>query len=162
MEQEQHPLNLGKLLVNFHALEAALRLLLFEFERASDSLSTQLGDLHDLKVGDVVPENAFTNWDSLRELIDKYNNNPKIISSGLGIDRELVDIRDALAHGRIFGKHPLPPFKLVKFNQPRNKQVKVTFSVELTQEWLMRQQARVQDAFFKVVKAKQRLQRGDF
>ena len=151
---------MGKLLVNFQSLEIALRLFLYNDEIASRVSSPQAVNLNAMNAGDIVAENAFTNYDSLSQLIDKYNNHPNIISTGLTIDKTLVDIRDAIAHGRVAGVTPLlvPPLKLMKFDKPKNKSVKVTFSVLLTREWFILEMAKVQDAVFKVFQAIQIIQ----
>lgn len=160
MEQDQHPLNLGKLLVDFQSLEFALRAFLLKIEDISGSPFAQFKNLHELSEGDEVPENAFTNFDNLGQLIEKYNNNLKIVAMGLGIDKNMVDIRDAIAHGRVSGLTPSPPFKLLKFSKPKNKRTKVTFSILLTQEWYNQQLARVQNAVITVTRAYEKLQNG--
>jgi len=163
MKQEQHPLNLGKLLVNFQSLEFVLRAFTWENEKGTRqdvSSHTEL-KLNKLEEGDRVAENAFTNYDSLNVLIDKYNQNPKILSTGLTIDKSVVDIRDAIAHGRVFGDTPHPPMTLLKFSKPMNECVKVTFSVQLTQEWFNKQIPRVQKAILTVANALKKLQSGN-
>ena len=72
----------------------------------------------------------------------------------------LVVIRDAIAHGRVAGLKPLPPFKLLKFDTPKNKSMKVTFGALLTKEWFYLEIAKVQEAVFKVAQANKRLQNG--
>lgn len=162
MEQEQHPLNLGKLLVNFQSLEFVLRAFLYESEKDMERNGSSYRELKldKLKEGDIVAENAFTNYDPLNVLIDKYNRNPKISSAGLTIDKSIIDIRDAIAHGRVFGDTPQPPMTLWKFSKPSNKRVTVTFSVQLTREWFNEQLSRVQRAAFVVTKALGMLQQG--
>jgi hypothetical protein len=162
MKQEEHPLNLGKLLTNFQSLEFALRAFLVNEEIASGHSFPESINLYSLNEGDIVPENAFTNYDTLGQLIGKYNIHPRVMPSGLTIDEALVDIRDAIAHGRVAGDKPLPPFKLLKFDRPKNKNkhVKVTFSALLTNEWFSGKIADVQAAVFKVYEATKRLQSG--
>jgi hypothetical protein len=158
MKQEEHPLNLGKLLVNFQSLEFVLRAFLVSDEIASGVSFPQSVNLDGINEGDIVPENAFTNFDTLGQLIVKYNNHPKVISAGLTIDKALVDLRDAIAHGRVAGLIPSPPMKLLKFDKPKNKKVRVTFSVLLTKEWFNIEMAKVQRAVFKVAQANKQLQ----
>jgi len=153
MEPEQHPLNLGKLLVNFQSLEFALRAFLLKIEDILGSPFPQSKNLHELSEGDEVPENAFTNYDTLGQLMEKYNSNPKIIAVGLHIDKNIVNIRDAITHGRVSGLTPTPPFRLLKFSRPKNNRTKVTFSILLTQEWYNQQLARVQNAVLTVRQA---------
>ncbi len=160
MKDEEHPLNLGKLLVNFQSLEFALRAFLVNDEIALGVVSAQDINLAEMNEGDVVPKNAFTNYDTLDKLIGKYNKNSKVISLGLTIDKTLVEVRDAIAHGRVAGPTPAPPFKLLKFDKPRNSQVTVKYSVLLTKEWFSEQHAKTQAAVLKVSEANQRLQTG--
>ena len=162
-ELDEHALNLGKLTGNFHSLEFALRAFLLEYDEVAERKAKRFPQsvtLHDLNQGDVVPDNAFTDYDTLGQLIDKYNGNPKVLSAGLTIDRSLVDIRDAIAHGRVSGLKPEPPLKLLKFGKPRNHRVRVTFSVEINKEWFSKQVSRVYEALVKVVEAKDRLHSG--
>ena len=161
MKEVHHPLNLGKLLVNFQSLEFALRAFLLKIEEMSGSPFTKFKDLHELSEGDEVPENAFTNYDNLRQLIEKYNDNPKIREADLCIDKKLVDIRDAIAHGRVSALTPSPPFRLLKFNRPKNNQTKVKFSILLTQEWYNQQLIDTQKATIKVAQALEKLQSGE-
>ena len=162
MEQEQHPINLGKLLVNFQSLEFVLRAFLWESEKDVERNSSTYQELklNKLKEGDMVAEDAFTNYDSLNVLIDKYNQTPKILSAGLTIDKSVVSIRDAIAHGRVSGDIPQPPMILLKFSKPSNKRVKVIFSVQLTPEWFREQLSKTQQATLVVVKALEMLQQG--
>jgi hypothetical protein len=49
----------------------------------------------------------------------------------------VVEIRDAIAHGRLVGPEPPQlPYTLWKFGQPVNGDSPVRFSVVLTEEWL--------------------------
>lgn len=160
MEQEKYPLNLGKLLVNFQSLEFALRAFLVNNEIASGITSSQAINLNAMNRGDIVPENAFTNWDNLKQLIEKYNSNSKILSAGLIIDKTLVDIRDAIAHGRVSAPTPSASPKLLKFSKPEGNQVKVAFSVSMTKEWFGEQIKRAYNAVLKVNEANERLESG--
>ena len=135
------------------SLEFALRAFLVNYEIASGGTFPQSTNLYDMNEGDIVPENAFTNYDTLRQLIKKYNNNPRILSAGLIIDETLVDIRDAIAHGRVSAATPSSSLKLLKFDKQKNNQVKVTFSVTMTNEWFGEQTKRVYNAVLKVSEA---------
>jgi len=109
--------------------------------------------------GNVVALNAFTNWDTLRELTSRYNANSRI-SADLRVDETLADIRDAVAHERVSASTPSGQLKLLKFSKPeRNeKYVKVIFSVTMTKEWFNLQIRRVHDAVLRVSKANEELQ----
>jgi len=160
-EAEKHALNLGKLVGNFQSLEFALRAFLTNDEIAQrGSLPQSATNMHDMNEGDIVPENALTNYDTLGQLIKKYNGHPKILSASLTIDETLVDIRDAIAHGRVSAEMPSSSLKLLKFDKPKNGQVRVTFSVTMTKEWFGEQIKRVYNAVLRVSEANDRLQSG--
>ena len=157
---EEHAKNLGKLVANMQSLEFALRAFLMNNEIASGVSSPQSVNLDTMNDGDIVPENALTNYDTLKELIKKYNHNHKILSAGLMIDKTLVDVRDAIAHGRVSAPTPSASLRLLKFDKPKNHRVKVTFSVLVTKEWFREQITRFYNAVIKVNEANGRLQSG--
>jgi hypothetical protein len=159
-ELDKHALPLGRLVGNLQSLEFALRAFLLNNEVALGMLSHIPRDPNKLTEGDIVPEDAFTNYDNLGELIEKYNHNPRVLAAGLIIDKSLIGVRDALAHGRISGDAPVPPLKLLKFDKPRNHKVKVTFSVLMTIEWFNEQISRVNKAITRVSEANERLHNG--
>ena len=159
-EAEKHALNLGKLAGNLQSLEFALRAFLVNTEIASGSSFPQSTNLHDMDKGNIVPENAFTNYDTLGQLINKYNSNSRISSVGFGIDETLVDIHDAIAHRRVSAATYSGTLKLLKFDKPKNGQVKVTFSASLTEKWFAEQIKRVYGAVLKVNEANDKLQSG--
>lgn len=159
-EADKHALRLGKLVANFHSLEFVLRAFLLNAEGPSKSSVLQSTDLNALIEGETVPENAFTNYDTLGDLMDKYNNNPKIVSAKLTINKDLVRIRDAIAHGRVSGSTPSSTLNLLKFDKPEKGKVKVTFSILMTKEWFSEQVTRVYKAILRVNEANDRLQSG--
>jgi predicted GTPase len=158
---EEHAENLGKLVANMQSLEFALRAFLLNVEIIQRGPLPQLvKNLHDVNEGDIVPLNALTNYDNLRQLITKYNNHPKILSANLTIDKTLVDIRDAIAHGRISSPNPSASLKLLKFDKPKINQVKVAFSALMTKGWFKEWITRYYNALMTVNKAIERLQSG--
>lgn len=161
MDADEYNLKLGTLVGNILCLEFVLRAFLINSEIASGRTFPQSVNLNKLKEGDIVPENAFTNNDSLRELINKYNMHPRISTSNLTLDKTLSDIRNAIGHGRISGDTPgVSSLHLLNFNHPKNKQVKVKFSAPLSREWFDRQISRFYDATLKVNNANDRLEGG--
>ena len=92
-----------------------------------------------LQVGQYVPENYMTNYDTLGKLIDKYNTYVRTRDTTLQLDTKVADLRDALAHGRVFEPTASPPFRLLKFDKPTNGQVHVTFSASMDAQWFQRQ-----------------------
>lgn len=157
MDDRKRLENLGKLVNNMQFLEMLLRACLFEDE-ITKGISEQVENVIYIK-GEALPENAYTNWDNLGKLIRKYNGLP--VSKGHNIDETLVDIRDAIAHGRVILFEPSGVIQLVKFDEPDKNGVKVEFSVAMTEEWVGRQGNRFYEAIRKVdeVHQKQRAER---
>jgi hypothetical protein len=151
---QKYMLSMGKLVVNFQSLEFALRAFLYNHE----SGWRQQGDptfLENIKEGNSVKENAFTNWDQLGKLIKKYNEIVGSTNPEFFVDADLKNTRDALAHGRIASRSPSSdePQKLVKYDKPSNEKVHVTHCVVLSKDWFDKEIRRVYEAVQKVSKA---------
>jgi hypothetical protein len=141
MNLSEHATMIGKLLVSFHCLEYALRAFLYEQCDPPHEPLPPGTDLDTMIFGDVVTENAITRWDSLTYLIKRYN---RAVSNGqFAVDPSLVDLRDALAHGRIAASLSKRNFTLVKFTRPYAGRVEVGFREELSKEWMENQINRV-------------------
>lgn len=147
---------LGRLKGNLLGLEFVLRFFLYDAEAGSG-----LANLTTLKVGEWVPLNPVTDFANLRCLIQRYNRSVMPTAKELCIDEDLVRLRDALAHGRLFSTEPAGPFQLVKFSDRKGNHVKVEFSETVTVEWLEEQVQRTYDAILKVLDAHARLRKGD-
>ena len=108
-------------------------------------------DIYSFPVGAELPENELTSYDSLGLLITKYNT--EMEKRGLPkIDSTLLEIRDAVAHGRISGSSKQGPLRLLKFSKPQNGRVRVTFNEELTEAWFKTQTKRIFAALETVAK----------
>ena len=149
--------NLGKLVHNMQTLEFMLRGILFTDE-ITKGISKQLTNNPKFEKGELLPINALTNWDSLYELVQKYNQLP--ISKGFKIDETLVDIRDAIAHGRVFAYTPDGINQLVRFQKPKDNEVEVKSGVLMTEEWVGRQGNRFYEAVRKVDEVHQKQRAG--
>jgi hypothetical protein len=153
-EPPTHIVNMGKLIVNLQSLEFALRSFLY-----NDTTGWKKGGeptfLEDIKEGDLVPENAFTDYDSLGQLIAKYNKKVRAYDASLCVGEDLARIRDALAHGRIASKSSSMDVscKLVKYGKPSRGRVKVTNCQTMTKEWFKEQIKLVFTNIQKVCKA---------
>lgn len=99
-----------------------------------------------LVIGDVVGETPFTDYASLGSLIGQFN---KLVPDQRRIDPKLVDLRDALAHGRVWSLDGNFPLRLLKFDKPSNGTVRVTWATTLTEEWLHEQRDLVLDAMIR-------------
>jgi hypothetical protein len=139
---EQYPLQLGKLLANIATLEMALRAVLYQQEAGDSARRPVAKGLTGLRVGQVLEESALTSWDSLRELIARYNkrNPDAAIADGI------CDLRDAFAHGRILTDDPASHLRLIRFSHPKDGSVTVEMAETLSPEWLGQQIHRVHDA----------------
>jgi hypothetical protein len=85
---------------NLLSLEFLLRVFLQSLPTARPIGIPYGTDLYSYPVGTEVPESELTSYDTLGKLIDKYNRQVK--ARGYEeIDRTLIEIRDALAHGRV-------------------------------------------------------------
>ena len=126
------PASLGKIILNLQSLEFTLRLFLYETQKLGGSKPE---DYANLTVGKWVSENPLTSYDTLGQLISKVNT--ELQNRGLQekVDISLVDIRDALAHGRFLANQPNGPYRLFKFSRPKNGKVQVTVSLEMDSHW---------------------------
>jgi hypothetical protein len=153
MDNTEYSQNLGKLVSNLLSLEFGLRLFL-RINEIPKGASLFEKKINSLKEGDTILENAFTNYDSLSKLIDKYNCHLGVLSAGLTIDKNLSCIRDAIAHGRVSSNNPNEEMTLLKFSNPnKNGKVTVTFCATLTNDWFREQIKKVYDAVSKVREA---------
>jgi len=127
MTPEQHARGMGKLMINFQSLEFSLRLFLCEANNETvklpDTSPTQMEVTH------------MTNYDSLGDLLEKYNSIASKSASSFIIDTSLVKIRDAIAHGRTLSSSLNSPVRLFKFSKPKNNMVKVVYDQVLDEAW---------------------------
>ena len=131
-----HIQHLGKLVGNLQSLEAMLRLFLAAVAKKQQSLGKVGQPDWNLAVGDVVPEDAFTNYDSLGVLISKYNANIANRDKALVVDAAVVSVRDLIAHGRVAADWPDPAhLRILKFEQPSGGSVKVVASELMSDAW---------------------------
>ncbi len=156
----KHEVELGRLIANLHSLELVIRDFLLTDAEGLQASTKHAQDLRRLKVGQSITENQFTNYDDLRALIKKYNKRVEAIAKKLSVDESIMDLRNALAHGRVFSYGPSPPLLLLKFSKPQNGYVKVEFSVVMTIDWFDKQIKWVHRELNKVVEASHQLSSG--
>jgi hypothetical protein len=154
MTPEEYNLGVGTLIANLQSFEFGLRLFLWNRQSL-----TSWEFVHNLRAGESVEENAFTDYDSLRDLIRKYNSAVKPYAPELQVDPELNDLRDLFAHGRMFNNEPVSPLRLMKFSQGVNHKVTVTHSILVDEAWLAAQASRVHAELEKIAKADDLLRR---
>lgn len=145
MTLEEHARHLGALVSNFQSLEFVLRLLLQKCPSARPYGVPYGTDIYSYPVGAELPENEVTSYDTLGQLIEKYN--AEIANLGLApMDETIVEIRDALAHGRVSAADPGNELRLLKFSKPVDGRVRVTFNQALSSDWFTAQKKRVYEA----------------
>ncbi|VWC44293.1 hypothetical protein [Burkholderia lata] len=150
LKLDEHSNLLGKLHGNLSSLEATLRLFLSQDVRGH--AAPRQGDWN-RGIGEEVDETPMTDWRSLGQLIDDFNTISVRRDLGVVIDRGIVTIRDAFAHGRIMLHEGDADMRLVKFSRPVRGRVKVEFNQLLTAEWMDEQRQRARDAMFTVLNA---------
>jgi hypothetical protein len=128
MEPEEHCQLIGAILMNFQALETVLRCFLLKAHHQPVAFP-EPGDTK-------VAHNYLTNWKSLNELIDEYNRGLKNGEGQYSLDRSVVAVRDAIAHGRLVTADVFP-MTLWKFGRPKDGRVPIEFFEVLTKEWLV-------------------------
>ena len=130
MDLNQHALGIGRIVVNLQSLEVVLRLFLAEASGGKINNMPQAGEK-------IVPLGYLTNRDSLGTLVDKYNSCLSGEEAGqFGVDREVVAVRDSLAHGRLMSPTSEPLVTLWKFGKPDGTDVPVERVETLTTQWL--------------------------
>jgi hypothetical protein len=134
-ELKDYALNLGRLVSTLQSLEFCLRTFLLENDTRKMSHSQNPIKYDELKIGDRVSEDAFTNYDTLGKLINKYNKIVLPIGPELALNKSVVDVRDALAHGRLASFNLSRNIHLLKFGVPQNDQVEVVYPAELDTAW---------------------------
>ena len=151
--------SIGKIVVNLQSLEFLLRLFLQNVQNPKAASRYAPYDFTNLTVGAWVPLDFLTSYDGLKELIQKVNSTLEARGLSERIDESIVQLRDAIAHGRVLGNEAEGPFHIFKFSKPNKSktQVKVGLSVEMTPEWLAAQVRRTYDETLKIMNAARQL-----
>jgi hypothetical protein len=145
MTLDEHVNHLGGLVGNFQSLEFSLRAFLQGLPTAQPIGLPQGANIYSFPVGTELPENELTSYDSLGDLIEKFNAEMKRRSFS-GIEPTLVEVRDALAQGRVSALSMNDNLRLLKFDKRKNGKVGVVFNEKLTEAWFARQKKRVYEA----------------
>lgn len=129
-------------------LELLLRIFLLRHEGSGFS-----SQYFHAELGDTLPEDAFTNHDSLAGLVAKFNQVAEGTDGLSPIDLAVVELRDALAHGRIAYLEDGAPARLLKLSKPTNGSVSVTFSAVMNRDWFFSQIGLVAHQHDKIIEA---------
>jgi hypothetical protein len=136
MTPDAHAKSLGKLVTNFHSLETWVRIALWRASPNKDPF-TRL-DFEEMPVGTLLPANELVDYSDLGTLLRKFNAQMRAQDKE-EIDLSLVELRDAIAHGRVMATDGGFPLRLFKFSRPdKNGDVSVTFNACLTPTWFER------------------------
>ena len=161
MNQNKYAKKLGRIVANMHGLEFAIRAFLFHSETTFLGLPQLNINYNKLKVGDCVDYNAFTNYYTLGKLVDEYNTFVrKHIQSSMNyiLDKSVVDLRDAIAHGRISSNNPDEDYCLLKFGKKENGKTKVTFFARMDENWFRIQNNLLANQIRKIISAAEYLE----
>ena len=152
MDKNKYIFSLGKLASNLQSLEFILRAYLQQLPNSRPIGIPKVKDIYQYPVGSELPESEITSYDTLKDLINKHNQ-WAFTQGEQEIDESIVEVRDALAHGRVSASSPNDSLRLMKFSRPVNGKLRVVFNEMLSVEYLNRQIERVHKAIM-IVNAK--------
>jgi hypothetical protein len=129
---EQYGKDLSAFWNNFNNLELMLRIFL---SRQSGLGTEEILKCLNATVGESLEENALTDWRTFGALCAAYNEH---VGQKEALDfREILTLRDALAHGRVAGDDE-GRLAVTKFSRPVNGKVRVEVRQLLNQAYLQR------------------------
>lgn len=131
MDWKVHLNGVGSIVTNLQALETVLRAFLTE-RYGQCAKFPKLGD-------ETACRSYLTAYASLGDLLQDYHNDlSENEKQKFSIDPTVVQVRDALAHGRLIsrGGDPATPYELWKFGKPKDGKIAVDFSEILSEDWL--------------------------
>jgi hypothetical protein len=131
MNADEYNKGIGAIVMNLQALETVIRFFFFRKNSEQYPFPQSGGERY-------VPSTSLTKYCQLRKWIRKFNSCLKQEElSKYSISEGIVEIRDAIAHGRLFAPDPPSlPYTLWKFGEPVNGRVEVKVCEVLTAEWL--------------------------
>lgn len=147
MKVDEHSRSIGALICNLQSIEFQIRTVLAwdNYPKASGMPTGH--KLADLTVGDEYATGTFTNYDSLGQLLSAFNT----IAERRALKRlpdSLLELRNALAHGRFLADPGDSYFRLIKFSPVKNGRVKVTYNEVLDPDWYSRQRRMLSDVLW--------------
>jgi hypothetical protein len=143
MDHDDHAKGVGKIVSNLESLEFLIRIYLSSANNHKIEFPTP--DTKEL------PETYITNYMSLDDLTEEYNESLTPAEQIHRVDIEVVKIRDALAHGRIFSNTESFPITLYKFSKPKDGKAAVEFAETLTTDWLKQKNEMIRTQMNKVI-----------
>ncbi len=156
MNVDEHARNIGGLICNLQSIEFEIRCLL-SWANYPEASGLPAGHrLSELSEGNQYLAGTFTNYDSLGQLVSKFN----LFADKRNfrkIDTSIVTLRDAIAHGRCASDAGENSFRLIKFSKPSCGRVTVTYNQALDSKWYERQRKLLSDALWALDNARQQL-----
>src|SRR5436190_21779555 len=137
---KKHPLLLGKLSGNLLTIEISARICIeLRMGKTMEDIQNRLFGFQEGQMVDITP---LSDPEGMTWTLDEYNKCVEQKEPELMVARkEIVDLRDALAHGKAFGvavNGVLHHHRLIKLGRRADKkatQVPVTLRVEMTEQW---------------------------
>lgn len=158
MTREEHYSLLGALVGNFHSLEFILRVFLNNLPGARKCGWPHGTDVYDYPVGTELSVCDLTDHNHFRELVNRYNKEVRQGGYGEEIDTKIVDVRNAIAHGRVcMGKIDEVPLHLLQFSNKKDSRVTITFNALMTVDWFKQNRRQVYDDIRRVEASYQKL-----
>jgi hypothetical protein len=145
--------DLGRLVGHLQSLEFFLRTFLF-----IDQGLPFMKDMDAVVVGETLDENPMTDWRQLKQLVKDYNAVVEPKAPALVVLPIVADIRDALAHGRVYARKAGAPARLLRFSKPKNGKVQVENADTLDRKTLGKWSVTVFAMLDRVLDARKRFQ----
>jgi hypothetical protein len=101
-------------------------------------------DFRNAPIGTLVQESDMSSYAPLGQLIKKFND--LFEKNGSRVDLTLVDLRDVLAHGRVFAGPDEDHYRIVKFDKPVDGSACLSYNQVMTEDWFMDGKRRVREA----------------
>jgi hypothetical protein len=143
MTAQDHIVQVGSIITNLQGLETVIRIFLARVNNQTPRMPGPTDEFAD--------ENFLTNFKSLGSLIDEYDGLLTKDEQKFQVDRSVLDVRDAFAHGRLLSVGDVYPATLFKFGISRDGKVPIAFREVLTVEWLNKTKLMMRDEQMKVV-----------
>jgi len=130
MSVQEFNSQVGAIVMNLQAIETAIRFFFYKKNGETSSFPKPGGK--------ETPSSSLTAYRELGKWVRKFNSSlTKEEVPKYGITNNIVEIRDAIAHGRLVAPQPPGlPYTLWKFGQAVNGISPVRFCEILTAEWL--------------------------
>jgi hypothetical protein len=150
-ESEKYSRCLGQLISGFQMLELFIRVRLQDMPDARPMGITAYQDMFAYPEGTELPVTEMTSFDALGKVITRYNKEARKWSYP-ELDPFLVELRDAIAHGKFGWDEKTNRVRLIKFSEHRNGKVTVVLNVEISEEWCEEQRERITKATAELTK----------